>query len=102
MQPNSIKTLGFKFFGGNIDDCMFMEHPKTIKETLTAIKTAREMLKDSGSKWFELTMIAKEGHKELVKMYAEQSTTPVAAPMKPSDIYTASIDDDPYQWSYGK
>lgn len=105
MQPNQIKILGFKFIGGNLDGCMFLEHPTTIKDTLVAIKTAKAMIKDSGSTWVELTMIAQAGQKEFVKLYAEQEAkveSPKVDPPKEPNIYKVSIDEDPYQWSNGK
>lgn len=105
MQPNQIKILGFKFIGGNLDGCMFLEHPTNIKDTLVAIKTAKAMIKDSGSTWVELTMIAKAGQKELVKLYAEQETKvepPKVKTPTEANIYKVSLDDDPYQWSNGK
>lgn len=114
MQPRNIKTLGFNFFGGNAEGCLFVEHPEDLKATFNAIEAAKAFMKESESQWVEMTMYGKDGKKELVNMYSEQfsheRTVKIMA-AKPLELATAvakpvvvpkptALDLDPYNWSY--
>jgi hypothetical protein len=95
-----ISVLGFKFQGSSVegvDDCTFAFYPQSLKDTLTMITDAKNFLSETGSKWVEMTMIANDGKKEIVNLYAEQNAEQKLV-SKPSRVLKDV--DDPYKWSH--
>lgn len=101
MQPRNIAILGFKFFGGDAEGCLFIEHPKNLGDTFKMIEAAKAFMKDSGSHWAEMTMQGKDGRQELINLYSEQvamyrsisdSTVTIPVPSK--------LELDPYAWAH--
>lgn len=103
MRPLDITVLGFKFFGGEANDCLFIEHPKDVRETILAIDQARKFLKDTGAHWVDLTMRSKDGKQELIKLYAKDY-----CPLNASKVLNVNapiptaLELDPYSWANGK
>ena len=103
MRPLDIAVLGFKFFGGEADGCLFIEHPATVRDTINAIDQARAYMKDSGAHWIDLTMRANDGSQELAKLYAKQyCDVKASAVTKREAPVPTALELDPYSWAYGK
>jgi len=95
MLPREIMTLGFNFFGGDIEGCLFLEHPTSLEETARIIKEARELLHSSNSEYADMIMRNKEGKQELVKLYSDQKkrvTKPIEKVVVTSDVYDEYAD----------
>ena len=102
MRPLDIAVLGFKFYGGEADGCMFIEHPSTVRDTINAIDQARAFIKDSGAQWVDLTMRSNDGKQELVKLYASKyCNVKASAVTKQEAPVPTALELDPYSWANG-
>ena len=97
-------------FGGDQDGCIFALYPKCVQDTLVMINDAKSFLSESKSKWAEMTMISRNGQKEIVKLYqAQDEVESVAQAVEQADFQDTiildnepnldTVDNDPYSWS---
>jgi hypothetical protein len=117
MKPSKISVLGFQFYGGSEDGCIFALYPECLKDMVVMINDAKDFLRNSGSKWAEMTMLSRDGQKEVVNLYLEQDKMESAQKADFQDTnflgvmnsvmtnvmtnVMPSVEDDPYQWSFG-
>lgn len=112
MKPSRISVLGFQFYGGKEDGCIFALYPECLKDMVVMINDAKEFLRDSGSKWAEMTMLSRDGQKEVVNLYVEQDKVESEfKSAKQADFQDTNfmgvmpvmpnMNNDPYQWTFG-
>jgi len=102
MKPSNIEVLGFKFHGGDAENCLFVLYPSCVQDTLNMITDAKNYISETGSKWAEMTMRSKDGQQEIVKLYREQDMVAQSAQHAPKmvpSVSKTSVNEDPYMWS---